>query len=96
MAPVGTEWLLFAGQLGTLVVLLAVTHVVLGDYMARVYTATRHFRVERGFYRVIGADGDSEQSWGAYLRSVLAFSVVGVLVVYLFQRIQTFLPSPGF
>ena len=87
MTPVATEWLLLAAQLATLIVLLGVGHVFLGDYMARVYTATKHLRVERGFYRVIGANGDGEQSWGAYLRSVLAFSVVGVLIVYLFQRI---------
>ncbi|MDP9027362.1 MAG: potassium-transporting ATPase subunit KdpA [Actinomycetota bacterium] len=84
--------MLFAGQLATLIVLLGLSHVFLGDYMARVYTGTKHLKVERGFYRLIGASGDSVQSWGAYLRSVLAFSVVGVLVVYLFQRLQTVLP----
>ncbi|HEU0205335.1 MAG TPA: potassium-transporting ATPase subunit KdpA, partial [Pseudolysinimonas sp.] len=92
MAPVATEWLLFAGEMATLIVLLGVGHVSLGDYMARVYTGTKHLKVELGFYRAIGAHGDSEQSWGAYLRSVLAFSVIGVLIVYLFQRIQTWLP----
>ena len=92
MAPTGTEWLLFVGQMATLIVVLGIGHVVLGDYMARVYTSTRHLKVERGFYRVIGVSGDAEQSWGAYLRSVLAFSVVGVLIVYLIQRIQTWLP----
>ncbi|MFC5501778.1 potassium-transporting ATPase subunit KdpA [Lysinimonas soli] len=92
MTPVGTEWVLFAAQLITLIVLLGLGHVLLGDYMARVYTDPKHLKLERGFYRVIGASGDAEQSWGAYLRSVLAFSAVGVLVVYLFQRIQTWLP----
>ena len=92
MTPVATEWLLFAGQMATLIVLLGFGHVLLGDYMARVYTGTKHFKVERGFYRLIGASGDSEQSWGSYFRSVLTFSVVGVLIVYLFQRIQTWLP----
>jgi K+-transporting ATPase ATPase A chain len=92
MTPVATEWLLFAGQMATLIVLLGLGHVFLGDYMARVYTGTKHHKVERGFYRLIGASGDSSQSWGAYLRSVLTFSVVGVLVVYLFQRLQTVLP----
>lgn len=92
MTPVATEWLLFAGQMATLIVLLGLGHVFLGDYMARVYTGTKHLKVERGFYRLIGANGDSSQSWGAYLRSVLTFSVVGVLVVYLFQRLQTVLP----
>jgi len=92
MTPVATEWLLFAGQMATLIVLLGLGHVLLGDYMARVYTDTKHLKVERGFYRLIGASGDGTQSWGAYLRSVLAFSVVGVLLVYLFQRLQTVLP----
>jgi K+-transporting ATPase ATPase A chain len=92
MTPIATEWLLFAGQMATLIVLLGLGHVFLGDYMARVYTGTQHLKVERGFYRLIGASGNSTQSWGAYLRSVLTFSVVGVLIVYLFQRLQTVLP----
>jgi K+-transporting ATPase ATPase A chain len=64
----------------------------LGDYMAHVYTSARDLRVERGLYRVIGVDSRSEQSWRAYVRSVLAFSLVGVLLVYVLQRAQTWLP----
>lgn len=64
----------------------------LGDYMAHVYTSARDLRVERGLYRVIGVDSRSEQSWRAYVRSVLAFSLVGVLLVYVLQRVQTWLP----
>jgi K+-transporting ATPase ATPase A chain len=92
MAPTGTEWLLFGVQLLTLVVALALFQFPLGDYIARVFTTPVHARIERGFYRVIGADGDSEQSWGVYLRSVLVFSAVGILLVYLVQRLQTWLP----
>jgi K+-transporting ATPase ATPase A chain len=64
----------------------------LGDYMAHVYTSARDLRVERGLYRLIGVDSRSEQSWRAYVRSVLAFSLVGVLLVYVLQRVQTWLP----
>lgn len=64
----------------------------LGDYMAHVYTSARDLRVERGLYRLIGVDSGSEQSWRAYVRSVLAFSLVGVLLVYVLQRVQTWLP----
>ena len=92
MAPVSTEWLLFGAQLATLAVVLVLLQFPLGDHIARVFASPRHWRVERGFYRVIGVGGDAEQSWGAYLRSVLAFSLVGVLLVYLFQRLQTWLP----
>jgi potassium-transporting ATPase potassium-binding subunit len=80
-------------QVAALVMLLVVVHRPLGDWMARMYTSPRHGRVERGVYRVIGVDPDAEQSWPAYLRGVLLFSVVGVLLVYLLQRIQVVLPG---
>ena len=88
--PLGV--LLFVAQLATLVLLLAVAHRPLGDYMARVFTSQRDLRVERGVDRLIGVDPRSEQSWPAYLRGVLAFSVVGILLVYGMQRLQQFLP----
>ncbi|GAB3978030.1 hypothetical protein GCM10027615_51380 [Plantactinospora veratri] len=47
-----------------------------GDYLYRVVTGTRHSRVERGIYRLIGVDAQAEQSWGTYARSVLAFSLL--------------------
>lgn len=51
-----------------------------------------HLRVERGVYTITGVDPDNEQFWQAYLRSVLAFSFFGALVLYLLQRIQHILP----
>lgn len=75
-------------QVALLVALLAAVHNPLGDHMARVYTATRHLRVERGMYKVMGVDPDADQKWSTYLRSVLAFSVVSVLFLYAFQRVQ--------
>ncbi|MDP9219905.1 MAG: potassium-transporting ATPase subunit KdpA [Actinomycetota bacterium] len=70
---------------------LALAYGPLGDYMYRVYTAERHWRVERGLYRVMGVNPDAEQRWGTYLRSVLAFSLVGVLFLYAFLRLQNHL-----
>src|SRR5690349_8282009 len=72
----------------TLVVALALVHKPLGDYMARVVTGTRHLAVERIAYRLGGVDPDADQTWRRYLRSVLVFSVVGVLLLYLLLRIQ--------
>jgi len=84
-------------QVLTVVVVLVVVYRPLGDHMARVFTTAKDARVERGFYRLIGVDSTSEQSWPAYLRGVLAFSLVGVLLVYAIQRLQAFLPySLGF
>ncbi|SHF79048.1 K+-transporting ATPase ATPase A chain [Jatrophihabitans endophyticus] len=72
----------------TLVAALAAAHKPLGDYLARVLTSTRHLAVERVAYRASGVDPDAEQSTWRYLRAVLAFSVVGVLFLYLFLRLQ--------
>jgi len=79
-------------QILTLVILLALVYRPLGDYMAKMFTTSKDLRVERGFYRLIGVDSDSEQSWRLYLRSVLIFSLVGVLLLYALQRLQAVLP----
>jgi K+-transporting ATPase ATPase A chain len=78
--------------LALLIVALAAVHVPFGDYMYRVYTSDKHSRVERVIYRLIGADPKSEQSWGAYARSLLAFSAISVLFLFIFQLVQGKLP----
>ena len=78
--------------LAALVLALALVHVPLGDYMYRVYSSKKHARTERVIYRLIGANPDSEQTWGAYARSVLAFSAVSILFLFLFQLVQGKLP----
>ncbi|MGW0955169.1 potassium-transporting ATPase subunit KdpA [Streptomyces sp. NPDC002545] len=84
-------------QLLALMAALALAHAPLGTYMAGVYRAQRHLRVERWIYRAVGADPDVEMRWPAYIRAVLAFSLAGVLFLYLLQRIQGVLPlSLGF
>ena len=113
MSAAAAGWL----QAGLLVLVLALVHRPLGDWMARVFTtptegqssrtlpptegqssrttpsrASGHWRVERLVYRAVGVDADSEQRWPTYLRSVLAFSLVSVLAVYLLQRVQQWLP----
>jgi K+-transporting ATPase ATPase A chain len=79
-------------QIVLLVLALAACYKPLGDYLARIFTSDKHLRVEKGFYRVIGIDSDADQRWGTYARSVLAFSVICVLFLYLLQRIQEWLP----
>ncbi|MBZ6284084.1 potassium-transporting ATPase subunit KdpA [Streptomyces olivaceus] len=84
-------------QASALVGALAVAHVPLGNHLARVYSSDRHWRVEKWIYKGIGADPDAQLRWPAYLRGVLAFSLAGVLFLYLLQRLQGVLPgSLGF
>ncbi|MEV6210721.1 potassium-transporting ATPase subunit KdpA [Kitasatospora sp. NPDC051914] len=70
---------------------LALCYRPLGDYIAKLLTSAKHLRVERGLYKVIGVDGDADQRWPVYLRSVLAFSAVSVLFLYGLIRLQTHL-----
>ena len=84
-------------QLLALTTALALAYKPLGTYMAKVYSSDKHLRVEKWIYKGIGADPDTEMRWPAYLRGVLAFSVVGVLFLYALQRLQGVLPgSLGF
>ncbi|MEV5013971.1 potassium-transporting ATPase subunit KdpA [Streptomyces sp. NPDC053780] len=84
-------------QLLALVAALALAYIPLGNHMARVYSSDKHWRVEKWIYKGIGADPDREMRWPAYLRGVLAFSLAGVLFLYLLQRLQGVLPgSLGF
>ncbi|MGW2602172.1 potassium-transporting ATPase subunit KdpA [Streptomyces klenkii] len=80
-------------QLLALVAALALSYRPLGDFMAGVYSSGKHLRAEKLIYRTIGADPDAGMRWPAYLRGVLAFSAVGVLFLYLLQRIQGVLPD---
>jgi K+-transporting ATPase ATPase A chain len=79
-------------QIVLLVAALAACYKPLGDYMARVFTSAKHLRVESAFYRVMGIDAEADQRWGTYARSMLAFSGVCVLFLYLLERIQQWLP----
>ncbi|MFE3169631.1 potassium-transporting ATPase subunit KdpA [Streptomyces sp. NPDC059224] len=84
-------------QLAALIGALALCYVPFGNYMAKVYSSDKHWRVEKWIYKGIGANPDTEMRWPAYLRGVLAFSAAGVLFLYLLQRLQGILPgSLGF
>jgi K+-transporting ATPase ATPase A chain len=79
-------------QVGILLVALAVCYKPLGDYMARVFTTTRHWRVEKAIYRITRVNPESEQRWNTYAGALIGFSFLGVILLYLLQRIQPILP----
>jgi potassium-transporting ATPase potassium-binding subunit len=79
-------------QVLVLLVLLAAVWRPLGDWMARVYTDERDWRLERGIYRLVRVDPRSEQRASTYAVAVLAFSFAGIVLLYLLQRLQTLLP----
>lgn len=49
-------------------------------------------RAENALYRLAGIDGDASMGWKHYALGILAFNVLGVVVVYALQRLQGVLP----
>jgi K+-transporting ATPase ATPase A chain len=70
----------------------------LGIYMHRVFEEGRApfprvlGRCENWLYKLSGVDPKHEQTWWQYTFSLLVFSVVGILVTYVIQRVQHHLP----
>jgi len=87
MSVAAAGWL----QLGLLIAALAVCYVPIGNYMAHIFTTDKHWRLERGLYKLIGVNPENDQKWSSYLRSMLAFSLISVLFLYGLQRLQHFL-----
>jgi K+-transporting ATPase ATPase A chain len=80
-----------------LLLILAVTKP-LGVFMARVFNREKTFMdpvlrpLERLLYRVTGVDENQEMRWTEYAVSMLLFSVVSMLVLYVMERAQALLP----
>ncbi len=79
------------------VVILAITKP-LGIHMHRAFEGPQRplprlfGPIERFLLRLCGVKGDETQTWKGYTMSLLAFSAIGVVVTYLFQRLQHVLP----
>ncbi len=85
-------------QLGSYFVVLLLLVKPLGLYMAKVYACESTFLdlairpLERLIYRLLGVNPDDEMDWKNYAISLLIFSAMSFLVVYLIQRLQGLLP----
>lgn len=85
-------------QIGAYLAVLVLLAKPLGGYMARVYQGEptlpgRILRpVERFIYRLLGIQPQQEMTWKSYAVAVLLFSGLGVLFLYLLQRVQGVLP----
>jgi K+-transporting ATPase ATPase A chain len=70
----------------------------MGIFMTRVFSRERTFLdpvlrpMERLLYRVTGVDENQEMRWTEYAISMLLFSLVSMIVLYLMERLQNYLP----
>jgi K+-transporting ATPase ATPase A chain len=85
-------------QLVFYVVVLLALAKPLGAYMARVYEGRRLALdrvlgwLERLIYRMGGVWPNAEMGWKSYALAMLSFNLLGLLAVYLLQRVQGGLP----
>ena len=81
-------------QIGLYLAALLAAVKPLGWYMARVYEGRLSFLhpVERLIYRLCGVHAEDEMSWQAYALALLVFNGLGLIAVYLLQRLQGMLP----
>lgn len=80
------------------VVVLLLLAKPLGSFMAKIYQGEHTFfdrvlgPVERFIYRISGVKPGEDMNWKTYAISVMLFNIFGLLAVYVFQRLQAFLP----
>jgi potassium-transporting ATPase potassium-binding subunit len=70
----------------------------LGGYMARVFQGEKTLfgkvisPVEKFIYRLSGIDPSAEMNWKTYAICLLVFNFFGILLLFLLQRVQGYLP----
>jgi K+-transporting ATPase ATPase A chain len=85
-------------QIGIFFLIIAALAKPMGEFMAKLFEGGRTFLhpilrpLEQLTYKIVGVDETIEQRWSQYTASLLAFSVMCFLFVYLLQRFQGFLP----
>jgi len=83
------------GLLALFLAALLATAWPLGLWLARLYSGQLPgwmHRVEAPLYRLAGTSADTNMTWSRYTLAVLAFNALGVLAVYVLQRVQVWLP----
>ena len=85
-------------QIGLFFVAILAATAPLGRFMTRVFRRERTWLdpvlqpLERLIYRVTRVDQHHEMRWTEYAIAMLAFSATSMLLLYLIQRMQLWLP----
>ena len=85
-------------QIGFFLLLVFLVTKPMGVFMARVFNREKTFLdpmlrpLERLLYRVTGVDENHEMRWTEYAIAMLLFSLVSMIVLYLMERLQGYLP----
>jgi K+-transporting ATPase ATPase A chain len=85
-------------QIGLYLLLLCLLTKPMGLWINAVMTGEKHLLsrigepVERFFYKLAGVDVNTEMTWKHYTIALMSFNILGVMVVFLLQKLQLALP----
>ncbi len=85
-------------QIGLYVLVLFLITKPIGIFLARVFEREKTFLdpvlrpLERVIYRLCGVDENKEMRWTEYGTTMLVFSAFSLILLYLFERVQYWLP----
>ncbi len=80
-------------QFAIVLVIMTGLVVVLGKWMAHLFTSPSHHVVERATYRVLGIDPSEGMSWRRYGLVLLLSNAAMMLLGYVLLRLQQYLPG---
>ncbi|KFX58909.1 potassium-transporting ATPase subunit KdpA [Clostridium botulinum] len=85
-------------QYGLYILILVVLAIPLGNYIGKIMNGEKVFLskiltpCENFIYKMLHIDKDEDMSWKKYSFSVLAFSIISLIVLFLLHIFQDFLP----
>ncbi|NFG40037.1 potassium-transporting ATPase subunit KdpA [Clostridium botulinum] len=85
-------------QYGLYILILVVLAIPLGNYIGKIMNGEKVFLskiltpCENFIYKMLHIDKDEDMSWKKYSFSVLAFSIISLIVLFLLHIFQGFLP----
>jgi potassium-transporting ATPase potassium-binding subunit len=85
-------------QYSLYLIILVVLAIPLGKYIGKVMNGEKVFLskilnpIENFIYKILRIDKDEEMDWKKYSISVIAFSVIGFVILFLLQMVQGILP----
>lgn len=85
-------------QYSLYLIILVVLAIPLGKYIGKVMNGEKVFLskilnpIENFIYKILRIDKDEEMDWKKYSVSIIAFSVIGFVILFLLQMVQGILP----
>lgn len=75
-------------------VILTISAVILGRYIAAVFSGKVRFLsvIEKPIYRMLGKAASDEMSWTQYVLAIMLFNILGIIIVFIMQLAQAVLP----